>query len=147
MSKSKPPVMFGVGDTVRVKPGIADPDYPDIPLGGWAGTITEVEDGDSRAYLVMLNERTLNNIHPIYRKRCERDGLKVGKIWLLEEDLESDTREPAPVAQPTNIVSRPLSMDDQDDRIRSIFGRTRDDPVPEANDDSVAAYYKDLVAN
>ncbi len=33
---------FQVGDKVRVKPGISDPDLPDMPLGGWSGTITEI---------------------------------------------------------------------------------------------------------
>ncbi|HBO45099.1 MAG TPA: hypothetical protein DD670_14450 [Planctomycetaceae bacterium] len=35
---------FKVGDKVRVKHGIKDTDYPDIPLGGWAGKITEIHD-------------------------------------------------------------------------------------------------------
>ena len=34
-----PPPRFSVGDRVRVKTGVPDPDFPDIPLGGWAGTI------------------------------------------------------------------------------------------------------------
>ena len=34
---------FRVGDKVRVKTGVIDPDFPDIPLGGWTGTVTEVE--------------------------------------------------------------------------------------------------------
>ena len=34
---------FQVGDKVRVKSGVIDPDFPDIPLGGWSGTVTEVE--------------------------------------------------------------------------------------------------------
>ena len=33
---------FKVGDKVRAKPGATDPDFPDMPLGGWAGTVTEV---------------------------------------------------------------------------------------------------------
>ena len=28
---------FQVGDKVRVKYGVIDPDFPDIPLGGWTG--------------------------------------------------------------------------------------------------------------
>ena len=37
------PARFTVGTKVRVKPGTTDPDYPDIPLGGWTGAITEVD--------------------------------------------------------------------------------------------------------
>jgi uncharacterized protein YodC (DUF2158 family) len=41
-----PVAKFKVGDKVRVKHGIRDMDYQDIPLGGWAGKITEVhQDG------------------------------------------------------------------------------------------------------
>ena len=33
---------FQVGNKVRVKPGVSDPDFPDMPLGGWSGTVTEI---------------------------------------------------------------------------------------------------------
>jgi len=33
------PAKFSAGTQVRVKPGTTDPDFPDIPLGGWAQTI------------------------------------------------------------------------------------------------------------
>ena len=36
------PAKFKVGDRVRVKHGIRDTDYTDMPLGGWAGIISEV---------------------------------------------------------------------------------------------------------
>ena len=41
--KRRPPVAarFKVGDRVRVKRGIRDTDHLDMPLGGWAGTISE----------------------------------------------------------------------------------------------------------
>jgi hypothetical protein len=130
-----------------VKPGVTDPDFPDIPFGGWAGTISEVEDGDPRTYLIALNEQTLKNIHPIYHKRCERDGLEADQAWMLEEDLEPDDGEPVQIEQPTSIVTKPLSMDDQDDRIKAILGLTSDDPLPEADDESLVAYYKYLAAN
>jgi len=35
------PAKFSVGSQVRVKPGTTVPDFEDIPLGGWAGAITE----------------------------------------------------------------------------------------------------------
>lgn len=144
MSKAKSPPTFSVGDAVRAKPGVTDPDFSDIPFGGWAGTIMEIEDDSPRAYLIMLNERTLKSIHPIYGKRCERDGLQGDQVWLLEDDLEPDVGEPVEIAQPTNIVAIPTSMDNQDDRIRSIFGLTNDDLLPDADDESLLAYYEYL---
>ena len=37
---------FRVGDKVRVKSGVIDPDFSDIPLGGWSGTVKEIEQAD-----------------------------------------------------------------------------------------------------
>src|SRR5436853_614499 len=34
---------FAVGALVRVRAGTVVPDFADIPLGGWAGTISEVD--------------------------------------------------------------------------------------------------------
>ena len=147
MSKTKSPPTFSAGDVVRVKPGVTDPDFPDIPFGGWAGIISEVEDGDPRSYLIALNARTLKSIHPIYHKRCERDGLEADQVWMMEEDLESDGGDPAQIEQPTSVVTQPLSMDDQDDRIKAILGLTSDDPLPEADDESLVAYCKYLTIN
>jgi hypothetical protein len=64
------PARFGVGDRVRVKPGTTVPGFEDIPLGGWAGTIGEV-DGRSNlpTYLIEWNRHTLDHMHPVYRKR------------------------------------------------------------------------------
>jgi len=39
------PARFALGAQVRVKPGTTDPDFPDIPLGGWAGTKGCAEQG------------------------------------------------------------------------------------------------------
>ena len=146
MAKTKAPARLGVGDSVRVKLGVTDPDFPDIPFGGWAGTILEFGDGDPRTYLIVLDEQTLKSIHPIYHKRCERDGLEADMVWLLEEDLEPDRGESVQIEQPTSIVTKPLSMDDQDDRIRAIFGLTSDDPLPESDDELLLTYYNYLVA-
>ena len=106
MSKTKSPPKFSAGDAVRVKLGVTDPDFPDFPFGGWAGTISEVEDDDPRSYLIALNERTLKSIHPIYHKRCERDGLEADQVWMLEEDLESDEGDPVQIEQPKSIVNQ-----------------------------------------
>jgi len=71
------PSRFQAGDKVRVKYGVRDPDFPDIPLGGWAGTVKEVHQAEGETtLLVAWNRATLRGMHSIYKKRCERDGLE-----------------------------------------------------------------------
>ena len=50
--KAQTAARFAVGDAVRVRSGVMDPEFPDMPLGGWAGKITKVEQGDSPLYLI-----------------------------------------------------------------------------------------------
>jgi hypothetical protein len=99
---------FQPGDEVRVKDGVSDPDFGDIPLGGWSGTIeTAKQLGDQIAYEIEWDRRTLDGMHPVYKKRCERDGLDPGTIWLAEEDVEAGDGAPVPIEQPTDVGARP----------------------------------------
>ena len=139
-------VRFPVGSAVRVRPGTTDPDFPDIPLGGWAGTVQEVDQRAAPTYLVGWNQHTLEQMHPVYRQRCERDDLDVASMWLAETDLELDTGEPAVIEQPREIVTRPLRLDDEDDRVRAVFGLTSDDPVPPVSADTLRRYHEYLSA-
>ena len=146
--KPATPPKFAVGDRVRVKYGTADPDFPDIPLGGWAGTISEVRhDGKTHLYLIEWSQFTLDNMPAIFRKRCERDGLDEESSWLGEEDLEPDVGDRLPLEQPTQIETRDLNPKDQDDRIRAVFGLTSDDPLPESSYENVRHYHAYLAAN
>ncbi len=86
-------------------------------------------------------------MHPVDRRRCERDGLDFEEMRLGEEDIEPDTGGPVILEQPIKIVTPPLSMKDQDDRIRAVFALTRDDLLPEVDEDSLRTYYKCLAAN
>jgi hypothetical protein len=139
---------FKVGDKVRVKPGVRDPDFPDMPLGGWSGIVTEIIEHKGQINCVFeLDERTLASIHPIYKQRCEIDGLDYRFMGLGQEDIESDDGTPVPIEQPTAIVPRPLSPDDQDDRVRMVFGLTHDDPLPDVSSETLMTYYRYLVAN
>ena len=139
---------FQVGDKVRVKSGMIDPDFPDIPLGGWSGTVTEVEQADDQiTYEIKWNKRTLNGMHPVYLKRCERDGFEMETMWLGEEDIEPDDGTQVSLEQPTQIKTLPLSEKDQDDRVRMALGLTHDDPLPEISLETLLTYHRYLTAN
>jgi hypothetical protein len=139
---------FRVGAKVRVKLGVIDPDFSDIPLGGWTGTVKEVEQADDETtYDIKWDKRTLGAIHPIYRKRCERDGLELQSMWLGEEDIEPDDGSPVSMVQPMQIKTASLSEKDQADRVRMALGMTHDDPLPNVSRKTLLLYYRYLTAN
>jgi hypothetical protein len=128
-----------------VKTGTTVPDFPDIPLGGWSGTVIDVDErSNPPSYLIEWDRCTLNQMHPVYRKRCQRDGVRLESMWLDEDAVEPDTGEPVPIEQPTRIISRPLKMSNQDDRIRAICGLTSDDPLPEVDEENLLKYHEYL---
>ncbi len=134
-----------IGDKVRVKHGFMDVDYQDMPLGGLAGTVTDVQGSDT--FTVRWSKKTLEAIHPVFLKRYEIDGLDAEEYVLTGDDLEPDTGGPLNIVQPTKITTKPLSPKDQDDRIRMISGLTSNDPLPEVNDDTLEAYHRHLAEN
>jgi hypothetical protein len=144
---SQPATSFSVGAAVRVMKGVKDPDFPDMPLGGWAGVVkdTKTEDDDP-VYLVDWNAYTLAHMHPVYRRRCERDGLEVTSAWLGADELEPDTGGPPQMEQPTDIRPRLLDANHQDDRIRAIFSLTSDDPLPAVSEATLRTYHGQLSA-
>jgi len=137
--KSKPPPRFKVGDRVWVRHGVRDVEHPDIPMGGWAGTVAGVHrDG---VYTIRWSRETLASIHPICKKRCAIDGAALEEYWLSEEDLEPDPGEPLSIEQPAEIRPRPLSPKEQGDRVRMVFGLTSDDFLPGVDEDTLETYY------
>ena len=139
------PSKFKVGDKVRVKHSVKDVDYPDMPMGGWAGTISEADEHGN--YTVRWSKETLAEIHPVVKKRCEKDGLVLAEYGLAEDELEPDPGGPLKIEQPTKITTKPLSPKDEDDRVRMVFGLTSNDPLPNVDDDTLLFYRKYLAAN
>ena len=133
--RNAPKAAFAKGDLVRVKPGIVHDQYRDIPLGGWVGKVKRIAWLTPIGYAVHWTTPTLDQVPAIYFKRCQRDDTKFHRYWLEEDRLEAATDEtPVAMEQPTNIITRPLSMHDPDDRIRMIFGLTTDDVLPKADE-------------
>ncbi len=135
---------FVVGDQVRVRHGTVDPDYPDLPLGGWAGTIVKIDEGG--LCHIKVNQATLDHIHPIYRKRCKRDDFHIEILDMHQEDLDPDLGEGLPLEQPTNIQTKPLDPADPEDRLRAALGVTTDDAVPLVKKATLLKYFEYLKA-
>lgn len=137
--------MFQSGDKVRVRHGVMDTDYPDMPLGGWTGIIAEIHaDG---MYTVRWSRETLESIHPVFKKRCEKDGLVLDQYILGADDLEQVAGGMLNIEQPKAIITKPLSLKDQDDRIRMVFGLTSNDPLPVVDKDMLEGYHQYMAKN
>jgi len=140
--KVTPTPKYKIDDKVRVQHGVRDTDHPDMPLGGWAGTVTEVH--DDGMYTVRWSDETLSSIHPVFKKRCEKDGWELEVYCLGADDLEADSGGPLEIEQPKEITTKPLSPRDQDDRIRMVFGLSSNDPLPDVDDETLETYHEYL---
>jgi hypothetical protein len=136
---------FNPGEKVRVRHGVRDTDYPDMPLGGWKGVIVEFH-GDGM-YTVRWSKETLAAINPVFKARCENDGLEFDQYCLGEDDLEPDIGGPLDIELPKEITTTPLSSKNQDDRIRMVFGLTSNDTLPDVNGELLEAYHEHLSNN
>jgi len=97
---------FQIGMRVCVKRHVMDPDYPELPLGGWRGQIIQSQERPNRTHLVRWSQETLNEIHPVYLQLCEEDDLCFDQTWLFEGELEPDPGGPLSIEHPMKIGTR-----------------------------------------
>jgi hypothetical protein len=81
---------LSVGAHVRVRGGVLDPDYPDLSIDGWAGTIVRTNDDSMTPCLVRWDWNTLEHASPTGQSRRKGDGLAFEEMWLAEDDLLVD---------------------------------------------------------
>lgn len=76
MAKKKASAGDGSGTRVRVLDGIQSPEFPDIPIAGWSGTVVEVVGKAPDAkYMIEWDDATLKAMPPDYVQRCEAQQL------------------------------------------------------------------------
>ena len=138
---------YSVGDAVRVRAGVIDPDFPDIPLAGWAGLVASIDETIPPLYLVRWSAETLSRITPAYVVRCDREGMDADETWLLGKDLEADAGGPLAIVPPQKLEPRPLGGDDPEDRVRAIFGLTSDEPLPGVDRASLRRFHEHFTKN
>jgi hypothetical protein len=81
---------LALGDTVRVKDAVIDPDYEGYGIGGWSGAIVAFETWEQTPMALIAWDVTTqrDRIDPKVRQRAASQGLSADQMWLQLSDLE-----------------------------------------------------------
>lgn len=64
------------GLTVQVQPGVNMPEFDDLPIGGWTGTVLETSGAGAKMKVILeWDNETAARIPDSYKARCESQGL------------------------------------------------------------------------
>jgi hypothetical protein len=79
---------YRIGDCVRVKVGIKDPDFG-VDIGGWQGRISNIDtSGDGILVSIQWDSITLKKVPVAMIEQCEEQGLDWAEMALGANDLE-----------------------------------------------------------
>lgn len=119
--------MLKINDSVRVKPGIKDPDNEQFDLGGWQGRIIEIDDSAPSEVLVTIawDSQTLREMPKQFVEGSIRDGLDFSEMTLLAEEVElTEARDKAQdsrdVIQKLEAENNWAEFDEQGKRIKAM---------------------------
>jgi hypothetical protein len=85
---------FNIGDSVKVKPGIKEPDLEEFEIGDWQGRIVEIDtksDNENILITIEWDSISLRELPDNYIEQSEIDGLDWQKITLYGSELEKST--------------------------------------------------------
>jgi hypothetical protein len=82
---------FKKGDPVKVKDGVACPDYEDMCIAGWQGRVMDVRKSDEGGPLLDIawDSITLKAMRPAYIENSEEKGLDWAEMSLLADEVEA----------------------------------------------------------
>jgi hypothetical protein len=135
---------WAVGDAVRVRKGTLDPDFPEVPLGGWAGTVRSIKPGHPPIYEVVLTQATLDAMPALYRQLCEAEDVAWDRIFLEGDELEPDSGGPLLLELPSPEAIQ-LSQMGAEGRVRLALGAPLEGPLPPVSVESLAKYRAHLL--
>ncbi len=79
---------FRAGDSVRVKPGIIDPDFG-TAIGDWQGKISNIDKSNDEILVsIQWDSVTLENMPVAMIEQCEEQGLDWAEMALGVDDVE-----------------------------------------------------------
>jgi hypothetical protein len=82
---------FHIGDSVRVKAGVRDPDDPNFDIGGWQGRVTDLSHANEPQEPTIglaWDSLTLKIMPKQSIERCAREGLNWAETYLYPDELE-----------------------------------------------------------
>ena len=79
-----------IGDIVKVQEGVMCPDYKDLNISGWQGTVTDISEDDKDNILICIewDLTTTQNMPDDFVEQGEEDGLDNDLMYLSFEDIE-----------------------------------------------------------
>ena len=87
----KSDTVYNLGDSVKVRPGITDPDDEAVNIGGWQGRIIDFPEAEDDSVFVEIewDSQTLRAIPDTSFEYYEEKGLDWRNIVLNAEEIES----------------------------------------------------------
>jgi hypothetical protein len=81
---------LALGDTVRVKDGVMDPDYDGYCIGGWSGKIIALDTWEQMPMALIAWDASTqrDRIDPEVRRRAASQGLSVSQMWVHLSECE-----------------------------------------------------------
>jgi hypothetical protein len=80
---------LAAGTLVRVKEGVRMPEFSDVDISGWTGTVAEVRGrGPDVKCFVEWDAAALEKMPEGYRQHCQSTGLYYGMACLAGDEVE-----------------------------------------------------------
>jgi hypothetical protein len=77
------------GARIRVKPGVASPDFADVSFAGWTGSVMEVSGKPpAQKFIIEWDQATQSAMPADYVARCEAQMLLHTMACLGGDDIE-----------------------------------------------------------
>ena len=81
---------LAAGTQIRVRPGVAAPEFPAVPCEGWTGRIADMTGKkDDPRYVIEWDDETLRRMPADYVQQCEQRQLFYRMACLRPDEIEA----------------------------------------------------------
>lgn len=122
---------YKIGDSVKVKEGICDPDFPNLMLSGWQGRVLSYGEKDDETGEILVeiawDSITLKNMPPEYIKECIATGLDWSccNLYAIEVDFAATRDTEDDVEETIDVITDQYEWSDfgpEGDIIAEVIG-------------------------